>query len=125
VDKIAEKICQKGIVIRIPPHYFSKIRFSYIEAYRLNSLESTREFKLNSFTQKLLVAAKRLDFCQLLLEIYVKTSLLFVSITVPKINSITIIIFNYPCYLAELLGYLKYYKSRAKFCNLVIRDRIL
>jgi hypothetical protein len=102
--KFAEKICQKGILIRIPPHCFSKIWFSYIKAFGLNSLEKSGEFKLLSFTQKLLVAAKRLDFCQLLLEIYVKIPDLLISITVPKINSNTIIIFNYPCYLAELLG---------------------
>jgi hypothetical protein len=84
VDKFAEKICQKGIAIRIPPHYFSKIRFSYIEAYRLNSLESIREFKLNSFTQILFMAVKRLDFCQLLLEIYVKKSNYLFSITMPN-----------------------------------------
>jgi hypothetical protein len=92
VDKFAEKICQKGIAIRIPPHYFSKIRFSYIKAFGLSSLEKSGELKLLSFTQILFMAVKRLDFCQLLLEIYVKISVLLISITVPKINSITIII---------------------------------
>jgi hypothetical protein len=84
VDKFAEKICQKGIVIRIPPHYFSKIRFSYIKAFGLSSLEKLGELKLLSFTQILFMAVKRLDFCQLLLEIYVKKSNYLFSITVPN-----------------------------------------
>jgi hypothetical protein len=52
-------------------HIISKIWFSYIKAFGLSSLEKSEELKLLSFTQILFMAVKRLDFCQLILEIYV------------------------------------------------------
>ena len=71
MDKSAEKICKKGILNKNSATLFSKIWFSYIKAFGLSSLKKSGELKLLSFTQILFMAVKRLDFCQLISEIYV------------------------------------------------------
>jgi hypothetical protein len=86
VENFAGKTCEKGITPRIPPHYFSKIWFSYIKAFGLNSLEKSGEFKLLSLIQILLVAAKRLDFCQLISKSTFRFTKYSFSIIVPYYN---------------------------------------
>jgi hypothetical protein len=70
VDNFAENVCEKGILIRIPPHCFKDLVQLY-QGFWFEFSEKSGELKLLSFTQILFMAVKRLDFCQLTLEIYV------------------------------------------------------